>query len=304
MIIQADVLDCPLKCRADLVYIDPPFNTRFNKQTKLSDLEFSQFVFDYLQVAVSLLDYNAWLVLCVGRYPTRYIIEKNLYEYFLNDLTIVQELIWYFTGGTYTDKKFVPSHEMIIVAAAGDPKFYKEEIRIPSQRLLTGDKRGDPRGRIPDDTFIIPRVTGNSKERMYIPDGYTCQPEKLCELIARNKSKELPDKFWDHPDWSKLFRRQVQLAASLLLLFDAEVIAAVLNDRNLKNVRSFQAFNMVPFFYKELEKKQLEYDIAQKIIKKSVDVTVAANDTVTPHRVKHNKLSMLRELNNAQEKES
>jgi hypothetical protein len=140
--------------------------------------------------------------------------------------------------------------------------------------------------------------------------------EKLCELIARGQSKELPDKFWNHPDWCKQFRRQVQLAASLLLIFDAETVAAVLNDRKLKNVRSFQAFKMVPFFYKELEKKQLEQDVKKAILKKAIKdntepsftttasaphVPTCWSETVPTHQNKINRLSRLNELDGRKE---
>lgn len=42
---------------------------------------------------------------------------------------------------------------------------YPEQIRVPSWRQLNGDKRADPRGKVPNDVFDFPRVTGNSKQR-------------------------------------------------------------------------------------------------------------------------------------------
>lgn len=44
-------------------------------------------------------------------------------------------------------------------------ELYPDAIRIPSWRQLNGDKRADPRGRVPGDVFDFPRVTGNSKQR-------------------------------------------------------------------------------------------------------------------------------------------
>ena len=38
-------------------------------------------------------------------------------------------------------------------------------IRVPSWRQENGDKRADPRGRVPGDVFDFTRVTGNSKQR-------------------------------------------------------------------------------------------------------------------------------------------
>lgn len=42
---------------------------------------------------------------------------------------------------------------------------YPDQIRVPSWRQENGDKRADPRGRVPTDVFDVPRVTGNSKQR-------------------------------------------------------------------------------------------------------------------------------------------
>lgn len=44
-------------------------------------------------------------------------------------------------------------------------KTYPDAIRIESERQKMGDKRADPRGKIPPDVWAIHRVTGNSKER-------------------------------------------------------------------------------------------------------------------------------------------
>jgi len=46
-----------------------------------------------------------------------------------------------------------------------DAPLLPDAIRVPSWRLLNGDKRADKRGRVPGDHFDVPRVTGNSKER-------------------------------------------------------------------------------------------------------------------------------------------
>lgn len=42
---------------------------------------------------------------------------------------------------------------------------YPDAIRIESERQRLGDKRADPRGKIPPDVWAIHRVTGNSKQR-------------------------------------------------------------------------------------------------------------------------------------------
>jgi hypothetical protein len=42
---------------------------------------------------------------------------------------------------------------------------FPDAVRIESERQKMGDKRADPRGRVPGDVFDFPRVVGNSKQR-------------------------------------------------------------------------------------------------------------------------------------------
>jgi len=42
---------------------------------------------------------------------------------------------------------------------------YPDHIRVPSWRLLNGDKRANPEGKVPGNVWNVPRVTGNSKQR-------------------------------------------------------------------------------------------------------------------------------------------
>jgi DNA modification methylase len=61
-----------------------------------------------------------------------------------------------------------------------DAPLYPDAIRVPSWRQENGDKRADPRGRVPGDVFDFTRVTGNSKQRR------TWHPTQLNEgLVER-----------------------------------------------------------------------------------------------------------------------
>lgn len=70
-----------------------------------------------------------------------------------------------FTFGRYNDKDLSNNHRPIWRIYYRDAKFFPDNIREPSWRLLNNDKRANPNGRIPSDVFNIPRVTGNSKQR-------------------------------------------------------------------------------------------------------------------------------------------
>jgi len=117
--------------------------------------------------------------------------------------------------------------------------------------------------------------------------------EKLCSVLAKKQGKELPDKFWSLAGWKKIFTRQVQMASSLLLLYDAESVYRALKDKRLKNIRSFGAFNY-PFFSSVLEKYQSSLDAENS----ATEILIEERSTKElPTKLKkQNKLSILKEL--------
>ena len=118
--------------------------------------------------------------------------------------------------------------------------------------------------------------------------------EKLCGLIAKKTGSELPDKFWNLSKWKSLFRRQVQLASSLLILYDAEAISMALRDKRLYNVRSFAAFSTVNFFASVLDEHQAEFHAKNN----SEEIKLTPKSTTELPRLhkKENKLSRLKEI--------
>src|SRR5208337_450933 len=57
------------------------------------------------------------------------------------------------------------NHRPLIRFQWATASLYPDAIRVPSWRQENGDKRADPRGRVPGDVFDFTRVTGNSKQR-------------------------------------------------------------------------------------------------------------------------------------------
>lgn len=70
-----------------------------------------------------------------------------------------------FTFGQHNHRDLGNNHRLLYRIMKKGTELYPDAIRIPSWRLLNGDKRADPRGRVPGDVFEYPRVTGNSKQR-------------------------------------------------------------------------------------------------------------------------------------------
>jgi site-specific DNA-methyltransferase (adenine-specific) len=119
-------------------------------------------------------------------------------------------VVWYYTFGVNCRAKFSRSHAHLfhLVKDPAAFTFNSDAIRVPSAReLVYGDKRANPRGRLPDDTWVLrpqdlpagfgsdedtwyfPRVCGTFKERS---GWHGCQmPEQLLGRIIRASS---------HPD--------------------------------------------------------------------------------------------------------
>ena len=120
-------------------------------------------------------------------------------------------VIWYYTFGVNCKNKFSRSHAHLFYFVKDAKKFTfrgdDQENRVPSARqLVYADSRANPRGRLPDDTWILrpqdlvesftpgedtwyfPRVAGTFDERAGF---HGCQmPEQLLGRIIRTCSNE------------------------------------------------------------------------------------------------------------------
>lgn len=117
--------------------------------------------------------------------------------------------------------------------------------------------------------------------------------EKLCALIAKKQGSELPDKFWNLSKWSSIFRRQVQMASSLLLIYDAEAISSALRDKKLYSVRSFGAFSYSTFS-KVLDEHQARIDSNSK--QEEIIIEPRSTTQVPTLHKRDNKLSRLKNI--------
>jgi len=70
-----------------------------------------------------------------------------------------------YTFGQHNHHDLGNNHRPLLRLRRDDAPIYPDAIRVPSWRQLNGDRRADPRGRVPGDVFDFPRVTGNSKQR-------------------------------------------------------------------------------------------------------------------------------------------
>ena len=77
----------------------------------------------------------------------------------------VKPCVQVYTFGQHNSRDLGNNHRPLYRISNPGLQLHPDAIRVPSWRQLHGDKRADPRGRVPGDVFDFPRVTGNSKQR-------------------------------------------------------------------------------------------------------------------------------------------
>ena len=188
----------------DLAFADPPFNIGYEydvyKDQRASD-DYLQWCSQWIEQVVRVLKDDGTFWLAIG---DEYAAELKVLMQQNHQLTCRSWVIWYYTFGVNCTNKFSRSHAHLFHMVK-NPKqftFNSDQIRVPSARqLVYGDKRANPKGRLPDDTWILrpqdspesfaagedtwyfPRVAGTFKERSGF---HGCQmPEQLLGRIIR-----------------------------------------------------------------------------------------------------------------------
>ncbi|GHT35909.1 hypothetical protein FACS189427_06360 [Planctomycetales bacterium] len=201
----------------DLVFADPPFNIGYFYDVykdKRSDDNYLNWSRDWMSDVHRILKSNGTFWLAIG---DEFAAELKVCCTREISFTCRSWVIWYYTFGVNCSKKFTRSHVHLFhfVKNGKDFTFNDESIRVPSARQLRyNDKRANPKGRLPDDTWIlnpkdlegefgpdkdtwlVSRVCGTFKER---EGWHGCQmPETLLEriiLVSSNPEEKVLDPF-------------------------------------------------------------------------------------------------------------
>jgi len=186
----------------DLAFADPPFNIGYEYDAYDDRLESEQYL-DWCRQwtgqVVRLLKPSGTFWLAIG---DEYAAELKIMLQKEHGLVCRSWVVWYYTFGVNCKAKFSRSHAHLfyMVKDAKEFTFNAESIRVPSARqLVYADRRANPQGRLPDDTWILrpqdapdafqpeedtwyfPRVNGTFKERA---GWHGCQmPEQLLGRI-------------------------------------------------------------------------------------------------------------------------
>lgn len=137
---------------------------------------------------ISWVSYNSKWSFEVGR------IVCELLEEF--PLLRAKSCVQVFTFGQNNHKDFGNGHRPLVRLMWAGAKLYPDATRVPSWRQLNGDKRADPRGRVPLDVFDVPRVTGNSKQRRaWFPTQLNELLVERCVLMSSAAGERVCDVF-------------------------------------------------------------------------------------------------------------
>lgn len=174
----------------DLVFADPPFNIGIKYDRWKDNLEYNE----YIEWS------RKWISECFRVLKKTGSIYVAIGDEFAAEIAIILKqtgfymrnwIIWHYTFGQHQKRKFTRSHTHILYFTKDKEEFTfnADDIRVPSARqLIYKDKRANPKGKVPDDVWIFPRVCGTFKERI---KNHPCQmPEKLLERIILASSKK------------------------------------------------------------------------------------------------------------------
>ncbi len=142
----------------DLVFADPPFNIGYQYDEyhdKRSCEDYLDWSGRWINQVIRVLKPDGTFWLAIG---DEYAAELKVMATRELRLTCRSWVVWYYTFGVHCVNKFTRSHAHLFYFVK-DPKkftFNHMDVRVPSARqLVYGDKRANPTGRMPDDTWII-----------------------------------------------------------------------------------------------------------------------------------------------------
>ena len=170
----------------DLVFADPPFNIGYQYdeyQDNVEEAKYAAWTRKWMQACVDVLKPNGSFYVAIG---DDFAAQLRLIGRELG-LHLRNWIVWYYTFGQSTTRKFARSHTHVFyfVRDSRDFHFDDKSIRVLSDRQKEyNDRRANAAGKVPDDVWTqFPRVCGTFRERL---GDHPCQmPESLLVRIIR-----------------------------------------------------------------------------------------------------------------------
>lgn len=178
----------------DLVFADPPFNIGYlyhNYDDKKSVDEYVDWCEQWMRAVYRALKPTGSFYLAIG-------------DEFAADLAVVARrkigfhmrnwIIWHYTFGQQTKKKFAKSHTHILYFSKEQPDpglgnitFNADAIRVASARqTVYKDTRANSKGKLPDDTWFL-RPQETAPHAYFEPDCDTWYISRLCGTFSERE---------------------------------------------------------------------------------------------------------------------
>ncbi len=166
----------------DLAFADPPFNIGYDYDEyhdKRESEEYLDWCERWMGETVRALKPDGTLWLAIG---DEYAAELKLTLQNKFGMTCRSWIIWYYTFGVNCVANFSRSHTHLFYMVKDAERFTfnvdSTALRVPSARMLVyGDRRANPKGRLPDNTWVLrPQDAPNS----FLPDHDTWYFNRVC----------------------------------------------------------------------------------------------------------------------------
>ncbi|MCA9053233.1 MAG: site-specific DNA-methyltransferase [Planctomycetaceae bacterium] len=189
----------------DLAFADPPFNIGYEYDVYDDRLEAERYLDwsrDWLSEVVRLLKPDGTFWLAIGdefAAELKVLMQRDL------ELACRSWVIWYYTFGVNCKQKYSRSHAHLFYMVKNPREFtFNAEdpaVRVPSARqLVYGDKRANPTGRLPDDTWMIP--PDGVPIKYATPEGWVLRPQDIPESFQPSEDT------WYYPRVNGTFKER------------------------------------------------------------------------------------------------
>ncbi len=252
----------------DLAFADPPFNIGYKYdvyEDRLKAEEYLEWSRQWISEVARVLKVDGTFWLAIGdefAAELKVLMQREL------GLCCRSWVIWYYTFGVNCKQKYSRSHAHLFHMVK-DPQNFTfnvddPDIRIPSARqLVYGDKRANPKGRLPDDTWIVPDPEAALHFAQH--EGFVLRPQDAAESFDPGHDT------WYYPRVNGTFKERkgwhgCQMPEQIL----GRIIRACSNEQDVV-LDPFTGSGTTIAVAKKLGRQYLGYELSEQYAERAVE---------------------------------